>query len=257
MALFDANLHPEGLTDQDLESLAFFNVRAALVVASAPAEPSARTLRLHFDDLVGRQLERLKRVGIRGYVALGVHPRAVPRRGLEEVLSALPDYFRGGQVIAVGEIGIAEQVPEQEEAFLEQVALAKRLKLKVLVHTPAREKEKRTRRTLSLLRESGIAAERVLVDHATARTVKLITAVGHYAGLTLHPEALRVEQAVALVRKLGSERLVLDTDAGHGATDLLGLPRAAHLLEKGKLDERIIARVCNDNAARFLDVAAA
>lgn len=257
MALFDANIHPEGLSDQDLESLAFFNVRAALVVASAPAEPSARTLRLHFDDLVGRQLERLRRAGIRGYVALGIHPLAVPRRGLTEVLESLPDYFRGGQVVAVGEVGLAEETPEQLEAFIEQVALARRLKVRLLVHTPPREKEKRTRRSLVLLQESGISPDRVLVDHANARTVRLITAVGHYAGLTLHPEALRVEQAVALVRKLGSERLVLDSDAGHGAGDLLGLARAEHLLAKAKLDERIITRVLNDNLARFLDVAAA
>lgn len=257
MALFDANLHPEGLSDQDLESLAFFGVKAALAVASAPPEPSVKTVRAHFEDLIEVQLERLKRAGIRGYVALGVHPRAVPRRGLEELLSTLPEYFRGGKVIAVGEIGIASAGdPEQEEAFVEQVALAKKLKLPVLVHTPAKDKDRITRRTLTALRESGIAPERVLVDHATGKTVRLITECGHYAGLTLHPEGLRVEQAVTLVRKLGSERILLDSDAGHGATDILGLARAAHLLEKGKLSERIVSRVCNENAARWLDVAA-
>ena len=69
--------------------------------------------------------------------------------------------------------------------------------------------------------------------------------------MTLHPDALKAERAVALVRRLGSERLVLNSDAGDGAGDILGLARVANLLAKAKLSERVVKRVAFDNAARF------
>lgn len=251
--LFDAHLHPAALTDPDLESLRFFGVTAAVVPADhAPRPPTAKALLAHFDDLVQNQLPRLRRAGIHAYAALGVHPSAVPRRGLHEVLSGLPGYFGGGQVVALGELGLHAGGGTEEDAFLEQLSLAKRLKLPVLVHTPAADKERITRRTLSLLRDSAIAPAQVLVDHASGRTVRLILECGHYAGLTLHPDELRAERALALIRKHGSERLVIDS--GDGAGDLLGLPRLASLLARAELSDRIIANVLRNNALRFYRV---
>jgi len=252
--IFDAHLHPESLSDQDLESMRFFGVERALVVAHHFPEPTSKALLRHFDDLVERQLPRLERVGIRAYAALGVHPRCIPRRGLSEVLSALPDYFQGGRVVALGETGLHAGGEEEEEAFLEQLALARGLKLRVVVHTPTTDKERHTRRILTLLRQSGLPPSRALVDHANARTVRTILEVGHWAGLTLHPEALKAERAVALVRRLGSERMVLNSDAGDGAGDILGLARAASLLARANLSERIVRRITHENAARFLQV---
>jgi hypothetical protein len=60
---------------------------------------------------------------------------------------------------------------------------------------------------------------------------------------------------VALVRKLGSERLVLNSDAGDGAGDILGLPRLARLLAKANLSARIVRRVAYENAERFFQLA--
>lgn len=249
--LFDAHLHAEALSDQDLESMRFFGVTRALVVAHHFPSPTAKTLRLHFDRLVARELPRLERLGIRAWAALGVHPRCIPRRGLGEVIASLPDYFGGGRVAALGETGLHEGGELEEEAFREQLALARGLKLRVLVHTPGQDKERHTRRILTLLRESGVPPARVLVDHASSKTVRPILGCGHWAGLTLHPEQLTAERAVALVRRLGSERLVLNSDAGDGAGDILGLARLANLLAKARLSAPVVRRVASENAERF------
>jgi uncharacterized protein len=252
LQLFDAHLHPEALSDQDLESMCFFGVERALVVAHHLPEPTPKALRQHFDDLVGRQLPRLERLGIRAWAALGVHPACLPRRGLFEILQSLPDYLTGGRVVAVGETGLHQGGIEEEEALLEHLALARQLKLPVVVHTPLRDKERHTRRVLALIRQSGVLPSRVLVDHTTAHTVRHVLGCGHWAGLTLHPETLPAERAVTLVRRLGSERLVLNSDAGDGAGDILGLARMANLLAKARLSERVVRRVAWENAARLL-----
>ena len=252
--LFDAHLHPETLSDLDLESLRAFGVTRALVLGHHFPEPTARALRAHLDDLVVRQLPRLERVGIRGYAAVGVHPRAIPRRGLHDVLASLPELFGGGRVVALGEIGFHRGGPDEEEALVEQLALARRLGLRVVLHTPALDKEKWTRRLLALVHEHGPAASRVLVDHANARTVPLILARGHWAGLTVQVGELTADRTVQLVRRVGSRRLLLGSDAGDRPGDLLGLPRALHLLERAGLGASLVARMAHGNARRFLGV---
>ena len=173
-------------------------------------------------------------MGIRGYAAVGVHPRAIPRRGLSDVLASLPEMFSGGRVVALGEIGFHRGGPDEEEALVEQLGLARRLGLRVVLHTPALDKERWTRRLLALVQEHGPLPARVLVDHASARTVPLILARGHWAGLTVQVGELTADRTVQLVRRLGSRRLLLGSDAGDRPGDLLGLPRAVHLLERAR-----------------------
>ena len=248
----DLHLHPEALSDQDLESMQIFGLRAALVPADLPSQRAgSRELIAHFDEIVDAQLPRLERAGIRAYAALGVDPRSIPRRGFSEVLSALPSYFRGGRVVAVG-VGLHRGGAMEEEVMAEQLALARKLNLPVLVHTPALEKASITRRTLNLLRQSRVPPANVLVDHAQSRTVRLILECGYFAGLTIHPDELSGERATALVRRLGSERLALDSALGHGPGDILGLARTASLMSRAGLSARVIGRVAFQNGAEFL-----
>ena len=252
--LFDAHLHPETLSDLDLESLRAFGVERAVALGHHFPEPTSRGLRAHFRDLLEVQLPRLERAGIRGYVALGVHPRAIPRRGLHDVLAGLPALFRGGRVVALGEIGFHRGGPDEEEAVVEQLELARRLSLRVVLHTPALDKERWTRRLLALVRTHGPVPGRVLVEHASARTVPLILARGHWAGLTVNVGELTADRAVQLVRKVGSRRLTLGSDAGDRPGDLLGLPRAVHLLERAGLGRTLVAQLAFRNARRFFGV---
>jgi predicted metal-dependent TIM-barrel fold hydrolase len=154
-------------------------------------------------------------------------------------------------VAAIGEVGLHHGGSHEEEVFLEQLALARQLNVPVLVHTPSRDKERLTRRLLVLLRASGLAPDRVLVDHATARTVRPILACGFFAGLTIHPENLPAERAAALVRRLGSERLVFNSDAGDAAGDLLGVPRVVSRMARAHLSSRVISRVAFRNASQL------
>lgn len=249
--VFDAHIHPVSLNSQDLESLHFFGVRRVLLFADPLSGGTSKGILAQLDALVEVERPRFAKAGLEAFVAVGIHPRSVPRRGLNEVLAALPAYFRGGKVLALGETGLHLGGEEEEEAFTAQLTLALELKLRVVVHTPLVEKERRTRRILTLLRESEIPPELVLVDHANGRTVRLITACGFHAGLTLHPEELSVRDAVALIRKLGTGQLILNSDSGDRAGDFLAVPRAASLLFKAGLSAKVVERAAWRNAEAF------
>jgi predicted metal-dependent TIM-barrel fold hydrolase len=253
--LLDPRIHPAALSDQDLETLQIFGVRGVVVVADSTAHPATpEGLFEHFEALLGEEVPRLERAGLRAWAALGVHPRVLPHRGLGQVLDALPHYFRSGKVVALGQLGLARGDEREQEALLEQLALAQRFNKAAIVSAPGVEKERLTRRLLATLERSKLGRARVLLDGAVGRTVRAIRELGYVAGLTLHPDHLAVEKAVALVRTLGPERLVLDTAAGDGASDFLALGRAAHRLEKAGLSSRVIRRVTMDNAAALFGV---
>jgi len=235
-----------------LQTLRFFGVERALAVGHFLEEPGVEALEAQLSALVSEQLPRLLSAGIDAAVAVGIHPRSLPRRGLQAVLDVLPQAFSQRRVVALGEIGLHHGGPAEEHAVVEQLRLARRLRVPVLVHTPERDKEKHTRRLLTLLKRHGPAPERVLVDHVNARTLPLVLGCGHWAGLTVQLGALRAERAVALVAKTGSERLVLNSDAGDRSGDLLAFPRSAHLLGEAGLSERVVERVAWMNAATFL-----
>jgi predicted metal-dependent TIM-barrel fold hydrolase len=191
---------------------------------------------------------------VRGYAALGVHPQAVPRRGLSEVLSALPSYFGAGKVVALGAIGLHQGSEAEVEAFSEQLQLARRLKVPVLVTTPKRDKERVTKRALRMLGESGLPPQRVLVDRASPGTVPLVLECGYWASLAVHPDELSAETAVAIIRRRGAQKLMVSSSAGAGAGDILSLARLVNLLDKGHLSPQLIAKVAHENAAEFFRV---
>src|SRR5207248_2108184 len=111
------------------------------------------------------------------------------------------------------------------------------------------------RRLLGVLRESRVEPTRVLVDHVTEDTFQLVRACGYFAGLTLQPGLLEPASAAQLLARNGAERVVLTSDIGEGATDLLALPRAADALRKAGLSEALARRALYEGPLSFLGAA--
>ena len=251
----DLHLHAEGLRDADLETLALFGLAAAVTCAhdaSSAARPEE--LRRHWDELVSVQLSRLASAGIRPLAALGVHPSQIPWHGLDELLHALPRYFDDPRVAALGELGLELGGAREEEVLARQLELAALLRKPVIVHTPATEKLPRTKRALSLIKQSRLPPGRVLIDHVTAETFPLVRALGCWAGLTLQPGGLDAADAAALLSRHGAECVVLTSDIGEGASDLLALPKAAEALREAGLSEALCRKVLHRGPLEFLGV---
>src|SRR2546430_1055867 len=201
------------------------------------------------------QVERLRRAGTRPWVALAVPRARIPWHGLDDLLHRLPRYFDDPRVVALGELGLHEGGEREEELLTRQLELSLALRKPVIVHTPGPGKLAVTRRLLAVVRESHLPPERVLVDHVTEETFLLVRGCGHFAGLTLQPGLLEPADAAQLLSRNGAEGVVLTSDIGEGASDLLALPRAAEALRKAGLSDALARRALYEGPLSFLGLA--
>jgi hypothetical protein len=240
--MFDAHLTPDGLSNADLETLAQFGVKAALVHVSrtAPRE------RLVADDA---QLARLRAVGIDAFTLARVSRSVAAKGGTHASLDRLVRSLNHPSVVAIGPL---EPTGDADELLLDQLAIAQQYSRRVVVSVLNAPKRPRTAAVLKLLHRSKLEPETVLLMGVTAKTIRSVLARGHYVGLTLRPDGMGVDVGERLVHSLGPERLVAASGAGEGASDLLALPRFVSRLKTARLSTSVVSLVGGKNLRTFL-----
>lgn len=255
--IFDAHLRGASLSTRDVSDLRFFGVAGALFpLPGRGGPPSAGDLRREWEETT-LGVARLRRAGLGAFAALSIPPGRIPVRGTEALLADLPEWLSRRGVAAIGPTGPGSGTPREGELFSRQLEMALELRRPVLVAAPAHDAVRGTHRAVAALRESGVAPERVLVDGADARTVRILRAVGYCAVLSLSSGPGALDVAARLVRSLGPEGIALASQAGDGVGDLLALPRAADRMGRLGLSEAVIRRVCGRNALDALGISPA
>jgi predicted metal-dependent TIM-barrel fold hydrolase len=252
-AYVDLRLRAEGLGDVDLETLAGFGLRAAVLCAHRPPGPRDVDLRRHWDELSGTQSRRLAAAGIRPLVALGVPGAHIPARGLSVLLHDLTRRFGDPSVVAFGELDLAAGGPREESLLEEQLGLARDLDRPVLLRAPAGGGLRATQRLLSMVRRAGPPPERFLLVGAQGAPAELARALGLWHGWSVGTSAADDAKLVGLVRARGGSRLALVSDVGDGAGDLVALPRAIHGLAKAGLSEKLLRGLLHDGPLAFVE----
>ncbi|MEU6381921.1 TatD family hydrolase, partial [Streptomyces sp. NPDC046909] len=164
MRIFDPHIHMTSRTTDDYEAMYAAGVRAVVEPSFWLGQPrtSVDSFTDYFDALLGWEPYRAAQFGIQHYCTIALNPKEANDPRCAGVLDVLPRYLAKDRVVAVGEIGYDSMTPEEDEALARQLQLAVEHELPVLVHTPHRDKAVGTRRTLDVVRESGIPPEHVL-----------------------------------------------------------------------------------------------
>ena len=136
--------------------------------------------------------------------------------------------------------------------FAAQLRLAIEHDLPVLVHTPHRDKPAGTRRTLDVVRESGIDPGRVLVDHLNELTAPLVAGTGCWMAFSVYPDTKMDERrTVAVLRELGTERMLVNSAADWGRSDPLKTASTGAAMLAAGFDESDVDRVLWHNPVEF------
>lgn len=243
MRILDPHIHMTSRTTDDYEALYAAGVRAVVEPAFWLGQPrtSVGSFLDYFDSLLGWERFRAAQFGIRHHATIALNPKEANDPRCREVLDEIPRYLLKDGVVAVGEVGYDSMTPEEDEVFAAQLQMAREAELPVLVHTPHRDKLAGTRRTLDVVRESGLAPGRVLVDHLNETNVALVRDAGAWAGFSIYPDTKMDEhRMVALLREYGLERMIVNSAADWGRSDPLKTVKTARaMLEAGFTDDDV------------------
>ena len=224
MRIFDPHIHMTSRTTDDYEAMYAAGVRAVVEPAFWLGQPrtSPDTFYDYFDSLLGWEPYRAAQFGIQHFCTIALNPKEANDPRCLPVLDELPRYLAKDRVVAVGEIGYDSMTKEEDEVLARQLQLAVEHGLPALVHTPHRDKAAGTRRTLDVVRESGIAPELVVLDHLNELTVGMVLGSGCWAGFSVYPKTkMSEDRMVRILREHGLDRVLVNSAADWGSSDPL------------------------------------
>jgi predicted metal-dependent TIM-barrel fold hydrolase len=252
--IFDPHIHMTSRTTDDYEAMFAAGVRA-LVEPSfwlGPPRTSVASVTDYFDGLIGWERFRAAQFGIRHHCTIALNPKEANDPRCVEVLGVLPRYLAKDGVVAVGEVGYDSMTPEEDTAFATQLGLAIEHELPALVHTPHRDKLAGTKRTLDVVRESGIDPGRVVVDHLNEPTVGLVAESGCWMGFSIYPDTKMDERRmVAILEEYGLDRMVVNSAADWGRSDPLKTYKTGLAMLDAGFSESDVDKVLWRNPVEF------
>jgi hypothetical protein len=255
MKLCDPHIHMTSRTTDDYQAMADAGIAMIVEPAFWVGQPRTHvgTFEDYFLSLLGWERFRANQFGIHHYCTLAMNPREANDPALVDgVLALLPGYLEKDGVVAVGEIGYDEMTTAEDHCFAAQLELAKAHGLPALIHLPHRDKKRGCERTLALVKESGLAPERVIVDHNTEETLPLTLASGCWAGHSIYPQTKMDEpRMVALVKQYGAERILVNSAADWGVSDPLKVPKTRDAMRAAAIADDVLETIFWRNPVAF------
>jgi uncharacterized protein len=254
MRIFDPHIHMSSRTTDDYERMYDAGVRALVEPAFWLGQPrtSVGSFTDYFDALVGWERFRAAQFGIAHHCAIALNPKEANDPRCAGVLDVLPRYLAKDGVVAVGEVGFDSMTAEEEKAFARQLELAVEFELPAMVHTPHRDKEAGTRRTLELVQDSGLPPHRVVVDHLNELTVGQVAESGCWMGFSIYPDTKMDEQRmVRILEERGLDRVLVNSAADWGRSDPLKTASTGRAMLAAGFSEDDVDRVLWRNPVEF------
>jgi uncharacterized protein len=254
----DPHIHMVSRTTDDYQRMAL----AGCVAITEPAfwagydRSSPQGFYDYFRLLTEHEPKRAQAVNIKHYTWLCINPKEGEDPVFaREVIALIPQFLDRPNVLGIGEIGLNKNSRNELVILEEQIALAAKFNLMILVHTPHLEdKLKGTRLIVDALKRNGsIDPGRVLIDHVEEHTVKLVLDAGFWAGMTLYPDTKCTPQRASdIIETYGRERLWINSAGDWGCSDPLAVPKARLEMRRRGHTEETIRAISFENPKRFL-----
>lgn len=207
----------------------------------------------YFDTLLGWERFRSEQFGIHHLCTMALNPReANDPRVNKDVMQVLPRYCEKDSVVAVGEIGLDDQTPVEEEFFRAQIELAKDHGLPILVHTPHRDKKRGFERCIDIIKEQNFPWEQVLLDHGNEETIKITRDLGCISGFSIYPfTKMDEDRMVKILLEYGVEGMVINSAADWGVSDPLMVPKTIAKMKAAGFDDAAVDQLVWQNPVSF------
>ena len=199
------------------------------------------------------ETKRAKDYGIEHFVCISVNPKEATERPLAlDAIEEMKKYLDRERVVALGEIGYNLINDLEEEVMVKQMDIAAEKDMLMTVHLPHNNKPEGMRRMEAILSGKNYNRQKILVDHNVEETIEKTLELGMWAGLSVYPVSkLSPERAMNIIRKYGTERIMVHSAADWGPSDPLSVPLVAREMRKAGFSANEIERVTFYNAYEF------
>lgn len=256
MRMIEPHIHSMVRTTDDYYNMAVAGI-AACVEPSFWSGLDRRAV-VCFEDywqhMMDTETRRAEKYGIKHYCMLSLNPKEARNDLAFDVLEAMEKYLDHPAVVGIGEIGFDLITDQEEEVFRRQLRLGNERKMPICIHSPHQNKKKGIEKIIEIIKEEGVAQERIVIDHNTEETVELSLRTGCWVGMTVYyVTKLSAERAVAMIQRYGAERMIVNGSADWGYSDPLAVPKVAMLMRQSKeFSEETIEKVVFGNPYTFL-----
>lgn len=256
MRLIEPHIHTVSRTTDDLYRMAVAGIVACVEPSffSGVYRRSPASFEDYWEQVVAHEPRRASQYGISHFAMVGLNPKEAGSPIARDVLKAMEPFLDRPTVIGIGEIGLDMITPEEEDAFRRQLCMAEERRLPVIVQPPHHNRKKGIERIISIIEDEGVTQERIVIDHNTEETIGLtLDETNCWAGLTVYyVTRLSAEQAVNMMERYGTGRLIVSGSADWGYSDPLAVPKVAMLMRQRGFPEETVAGVTFGNPSRFL-----
>ena len=258
MKIFDPYIRSRTQSDDDLKNLRYFGTTEVVTTAHGGRSfETAEDLIAYFEVLVGEECRRLRRCGLSPHVALGVLPSSRPRRAHYEVWEELEKLLGHSAVVALGAVGVWEDIDDHWELFERQIRIAHKVGPIPLVVTPPRElKITLTYKMMNWLERQSYPPSLVVMNRLDERLLENVVESGFCAGYPVgassnDPRQAGVDIAEVLRRIGGADKIMLTTALRRQSGDVLGVIKSVKVLRQQGVSEKDIRQMTYDNAAHL------
>lgn len=264
--LFDPHIHMYSRTTDDYDAMSKAGIEVIVQPSFWLGSPRRHvgTFEDYWEHMITFETKRAKEFGIEHFVCISVNPKEAIERPL--ALDAVDAMLKKGfldreRTVAVGELGYNLINDLEEEVFVKQMDIAAQKDMLMTIHLPHKNKQEGMKRIEKILLNnkdenkggSKYKREKILVDHNVEETIEKTLELGMWAGLSVYPVTkLSPERAMKIIKKHGTERIMIHSAADWGISDPLSVPLVARDMRKsGEFSINDIEKVTFYNAYEY------
>lgn len=251
--MIDTHIHADARSSEDFEKMFISGIDTAITCAFYPYKLMNEVVLLnHLERILNYDTERAKKYGIDLKVALGIHPSNIIKSP-KIVFDKLNEYIEKKSIVAIGEIGLEDLSNEEKNIFKKQLKIADETDTNVIIHTPRKNKLEVLKEIKKITLET-IDPKLVIIDHINLNVIDEVIKEDFTLGLTVQPQKMEVDEAVAILKEYGFDNFLLNSDISNMPSDPISVPKTIRTLKKLGFDSKDIDKVSFKNAEKVFNL---
>lgn len=251
--MIDTHMHADSRSGEDFEKMYLAGIDTAITCSFYPYRIEHEMILLnHLNRILEFDTRRANEYGLDLKVALGIHPANANIKP-DAIFEKLYEWIEAKDIVAIGEIGLDDLTESEIDVFKRQLDIADETKSKVIIHTPRKNKSEVLKEIMRIVPEH-LDESQAVIDHINPNVVGDVIDSDYMLGLTVQPQKMEKEEAIAILDEYGFDRFLLNSDISNKPSDPLSVAKTVRELQRLGYDEREVRKISHKNAEKFFDL---